>query len=229
MRKPKVKPLRFTQWARRELSVLPKSTADGRAAALDEALGELMVFCGHDRLRADVRAEIVRHLDHLAAEVRAELAEQNSLREPGRTKMRVSRIERLLREAICLLDEDWRAAVAVSLFCEVPPRKFMDALISLAKLHAAAREASLQKSGVRWTFFGRKSSNMAKLLFLYRVRLLMAIMGGRKVPMSKTDGPLLRFARPLWTYITGEHPKDGSFDRQVMELRSFPMQVNRKK
>ncbi len=224
MRKPKSAPPTFADFFSDPSSGLPQ----GPPESLDEALRELAKFAKWDdallkRMKAD--AKFMGQIKTLCRELRKGLAEQKAV--PARTHKHTQRISTVLAEAMLLLNDDAWATMKVMLCYEAPAetyvREFGAALAAIAKLQSAAAKAAATKAPVVANFFGRTSSNIAVLIFLHDCRLCMTIFGQRKVHLRKTEGDLLRFARPLFKYATGLEVAPGSFDRQIDELADIPL------
>jgi hypothetical protein len=226
--KPNHQPLGFFDWVEHK-DFQPVGTEDNRGEKLREALAEFTEFVKWNgtiedllnELREPRNRESRTPLEIVCSELRRNISEKLQTDVPAKSRKRVQRCARSMAEALAVLTEDWQVAVAVMLHFK-SPEEFTNALSISVELLRALRlaEQDLLSEHVETKIFGISSSNPPVLMFLYRCRDLMMAYGRRKVPLVKGDCALLRFARPLYTYATGwKVPKDGSFDRQIDELR----------
>jgi hypothetical protein len=227
MKKPKTGPPTFLDFWKDQEGGDP----EGPPESLDEALQELVRFARLPKMndvelkRMKANATLMGHLNTVCRGLRKNLAEQKAV--PARTHKHTQRIAAALAEAMLLLNDNAWATMKVMLSYEAPEetyvKDFFGACVAVAKLQSAAAKAAETKAPVVANFCGLESSNIAVLIFLHDCRLCMTTFGRRKVHLWKTEGDLLRFARPLFKYATGLEVAPGSFDRQIDELADIPL------
>ena len=215
-------PLSFANWynsfnAKRQLT---EEISEMRKWALQETVVELQKFARVEWLTGNPE-RLIPLLNWVATDLLQRKRGLESLAPPSCERKVLTQIHDHLEKAKRLLDENWHPTASIMMQFG-SDREFLNALLYLGDLVPAAQAALESHRPTVQTLLGRPSSNVAILAFLYHLREVMMALGHRKVALRKTDCALLRVARPLYMYATGEEAKDGAFDRQIQELVNIP-------
>lgn len=204
----------------------PLGSSRERATHREEALRQFAKIVGWDNSVRDAMLPKVRTgIERVCSNTRRYLSNQDSSLPPKVVDANIRQISTHLANAVALMRDDRKATVKIMSWLDAPDapkgmnQEFAMVWGALLQLDLAARNAALNPGAVVGTLDGVLSSNIAKLYFLKECRDLISVFSGQKVSLYKGPSKLLRFARPLWRYATGQQVADGSFDRQIEELR----------
>jgi len=218
MRKPSSKPLPFDAWLR-ELSGKARRCFRGspeiRQAGLEWALNEIAAFCDADpesgrRVAADAVAKIARNFV-------ADLEEEKSLLPPSQLRPKLRQICEMLKASRRLLNSQFQMMIGVERNFAGSTGALAESLHGLSLLVEATQLAAASRCKFRRHFNGYEPTSMAKFALLVECKGLLETVGKRAPGVTK-KGPVVRLARAIAEYATGEESANGAFDRQVREL-----------